>query len=254
MSEIPYQTDRHGGVFPDMSAFSSDSTHFKIQLTASLREWSGAGLRLVWLEFSLENAALIAQAAAQGFVYHHVNNGSMTMLNCLVADAEGPPDASHYVGVGGIVINGRHELLVIREKYFDDRLAFYKFPGGFVHPGEHLAAAVVREVWEETAVQTEFHSLVGVRHAHVNRFGKSDLYFVCHLTPLSEEIQLQESEVAECIWMPVERFLQHEEVSAFNRNFVELAMRQTGLEAAVFADYPGSDRQAVIELFFPRRE
>lgn len=234
-----------------MDAFSADVTSFGAELASSLWAWTEAGLRLVWLEFSLENAALITQAAAQGFAYHHVNGGSLVMLRRLAVNAEGPPDASHYVGVGGIVINGRNELLVIREKYYDDQPAYYKFPGGFVQPGEHLAAAVVREVREETAVQATFHSLIGIRHAHVNRFGKSDLYFVCRLTPLSEEIQPQESEIAECVWMPVEQFLQHEEASAFNRNFVELASRRSGLEAAVFADYPGEARREKIELFLP---
>ncbi len=194
---------------------------------------------------------MIGSAAAQGFAYHHVEGSTLTMLKCLVPDAEGPPDASHYVGVGGIVINGRNELLTIREKYFDGRPALYKFPGGFVCPGEHLAAAVVREVWEETAVKTQFRSLVGVRHWHVNRFGKSDLYFVCRLTPLTEEIRPQESEIAECVWMPVEQFLQHEEVSVFNRNFAELAIKRSGLAATAFDDYPGLARQEVIELFLP---
>lgn len=254
MADIPCKIDPHGGVFPDMLAFSQNSTDFGAALAASLSNWAAAGLRFVWLEFSLENAALIAQAAAQGFAYHHIDGGKLTMVHYLAANAEGPPDASHYVGVGGIVINGRTELLTIREKYFDNRPAFYKFPGGYVHPGEHLAAAVEREVWEETAVQAQFHSIVGIRHAHVNRFGKSDLYFVCRLTPLTEEIRPQDSEIAECVWMPVEEFLQHAEVSAFNRNFVELAMRTRGLETAVFDDYPGLAKQAAIELLLPGKE
>ena len=237
-----------------MLAFSQNGTDFGAALAASLQNWSAAGWRFVWLEFSLENAALIAQAAAQGFAYHHINNGTLTMLHRLTAETEGPPDASHYVGVGGIVINGRNQLLTIREKYFGDRPAFYKFPGGYVHPGEHLAEAIVREVWEETAVQTQFDGVVGVRHWHVDRFGKSDLYFVCRLTPLSEEIQPQDSEIAECVWMPVAQFLQHEEVSAFNRNFVELALEKTGLVTAVFPDYPGVEKQAAIELLLPSKD
>lgn len=254
MSEIPYHTDRHGGVFPEMDAFSPEPARFAVQLAGSLRHWSDADFRFVWLEFPLEKAALVAEAAAQGFVYHHVNGATLTMLNSLAADAEGPPNASHYVGVGGVVINGRNELLVIKEQYFDGRPAFYKLPGGFVHPGEHLAAAAVREVWEETAVKTKFHSLVGFRHWHVNRFGKSDLYFICRLTPLSETIQRQEAEIAECIWLPVTQFLQHEQVSPFNRSFVELAARKWGLETAVFADYPGAARREELELFLPPEE
>jgi len=71
------------------------------------------------------------------------------------------------------------------------------------------------------------------------------------VTPLSEAIQRQESEIAECVWMLVETYLQHEEVSPFNRNFVALAMKESGLKAAVFDDYPGASRQKEVELFFP---
>lgn len=254
MSDIPYRTDRHGSVWPEMAAFAAEPAAFGTQLAENLGTWLAAGFRFVWLNFSLENASLVGAAAAQGFVYHHIIGTTLSMLKRLADNADGPPDASHFVGVGAVVINSRNDLLVIREKYFDGRPAFYKLPGGFVHSGEHLAAAAIREVWEETAVLTQFHSLVGFRHWHVNRFGKSDLYFICRLTPLSDAIQLQESEIAECRWMPIEQYLQHEEVSPFNRNFVELAMRQSGLETAVFPDYPGMARQAELELFLPREE
>jgi len=32
---------------------------------------------------------------------------------------------------------------------------------------------------------------------------RSDLYFVCLLTPLTNEIKIQEDEIAEAKWMPV---------------------------------------------------
>lgn len=72
-----------------------------------------------------------------------------------------PPYAHHMVGVGGMVVNDKDELLVVQEKF----AAFtqWKLPGGYVDPGEDLWTAAVREVKEETGVDTEFDSLVAMR-------------------------------------------------------------------------------------------
>ena len=253
MSDIPFRTDRHGSVWPEMDAFATEPRAFGDQLAEAMVTWAAGDFRFVWLSFPLENAVLVGEAATQGFTYHHIDGEVMTMMKRLDLTADAVADASHYVGVGGVVINSTNELLVIKENYFDGRPSHYKLPGGFVEPGEHLAAAAIREVWEETAVKTEFHSLVGLRHWHINRFGKSDIYIICRLTPLTTEIQRQESEIAECLWMPIDEYLQHEQVSPFNRNFVALATKQSGLETAVFADYPGAARQDEVELFLPIR-
>ena len=141
-----------------------------------------------------------------------------------------PAHASHYIGAGGVVLNEARELLVVSEKYHRRAPGppRYKLPGGALHAGEHLAEAVVREVSEETGVETEFDALVCFRHWHGYRFGKSDIYFVCRLRPLSTEISIQEDEIAECLWMPVAKYLADENVSAFNKRIVEAALNSTG--------------------------
>ena len=48
-----------------------------------------------------------------------------------------------------------------------EKVRFYnnwKFPGGYVDRGENILDAAVREVKEETGVQTEAIGLVGFRH------------------------------------------------------------------------------------------
>ena len=87
----------------------------------------------------------------------------------------------------------------------------------------------MREVLEETGVRARFDALVCFRHWHGYRYGKSDIYFVCRLSPLSKEITIQEEEIAECLWMPVEAYLDAEGVSPFNKRIVETAMRSTGI-------------------------
>lgn len=87
--------------------------------------------------------------------------------------------------------------------------------------------AVIREVAEETGIQTKFDSLVCVRHAlgGSNRinfgFGCSDLYFVVALKPESQEITKCEREIARCEWMAFDKYLQHPNVHQMNRLFLE---------------------------------
>ena len=155
----------------------------------------------------------------------------------LIPEAPSLAYASHYVGVGGAVINDQQEILVVRENMRGDNPTPYKLPGGFLEPNEHVVDGVVREVWEETGVRAKFESLVCVRHWHANRFGKSDFYFVCRLSPLSLEITPQEAEIAECRWMPVEEYLSRNDVHAFNKGIVSLALNRNGWQSGWFDGY-----------------
>lgn len=75
-----------------------------------------------------------------------------------------PGFASHYVGVGGLVLNkDRTKLLCIQEKNSITGRPFWKIPGGLVEAGESIEDAVKREVWEETGVKTNFVSILGFR-------------------------------------------------------------------------------------------
>jgi len=83
---------------------------------------------------------------------------------------------------------------------------FWKYPTGLVEEGEDVRAAAVREVMEETGIRTEFEALLAFRQTHRGPFGKSNLFFVCLLRPLSTEIKRDESEVDDCKWMNVSEF------------------------------------------------
>lgn len=87
--------------------------------------------------------------------------------------------------------------------------------------------AVIREVAEETGIQTKFDSLVSVRHAlggpnKINfGFGCSDLYFVIALKPETSEITKCEREIARCEWMDFDKYLAHPNVHQMNRLFLQ---------------------------------
>jgi 8-oxo-dGTP pyrophosphatase MutT (NUDIX family) len=185
-----------------------------------------------------------------GFDFHHSGQGYLMMTLRLEEGAFVPAHASHYIGAGGVVLTQERELLVVSEKYHRQPQGppRYKLPGGALREGEHLAQAVVREVREETGVETLFDALVCFRHWHGYRYGKSDIYFVCRLRPLSRQIVLQEEEIAECCWMPVEEYLANEHVSAFNKRIVKTALSSSGVRPVEIEGYAQPDKY---EFFMP---
>jgi 8-oxo-dGTP pyrophosphatase MutT (NUDIX family) len=181
----------------------------------------------VWLEIPIEKSALIPVAVEAGFTFHHSGENYLMLTLRLVPGAFIPPFATHYIGAGGVVLNGDRELLVVWEKA--DRVRrphYYKLPGGALRPGEHLVDGVIREIREETGVLTRFEHLVCFRHWHGYRYGKSDIYFVCRLSPLTHEISAQEGEIEESLWMPVDAFLANEHVGVFNKRIVQAALQE----------------------------
>jgi ADP-ribose pyrophosphatase YjhB (NUDIX family) len=83
----------------------------------------------------------------------------------------------------------------------------WKLPTGLLDAKEDIHLAACREVLEETGIETEFVGLVGFRHAHNFQFGKSDLFFVCLMKPLTNNIAKQESEIADCDWIDLETYM-----------------------------------------------
>jgi 8-oxo-dGTP pyrophosphatase MutT (NUDIX family) len=227
---IESTTNPFGGVVPTPGALPDDPSEFRTALRRSLDLWSSEGIRVVWLEVPISKAALVPVAVEAGFSYHHAGEQYLMLTHRLVEGAHIPPYASHYIGAGGVVLNEDQELLVVREKYgFGGRPPTLKLPGGALRPGEHLVEAVIREVEEETGVHTRFDALVCFRHWHGYRYGKSDIYFVCRLRPLSREIAMQAEEIQECLWMPVEQFLSVETVSPFNKWVVRAGLENPGM-------------------------
>ena len=71
---------------------------------------------------------------------------------------------------------------------------------------ENIVDAVKREVLEETGIETEFVSLVCFRHLLNFRFGCSDMYFICQLKPLTQQIKMDPRELADAQWMNVRTY------------------------------------------------
>jgi ADP-ribose pyrophosphatase YjhB (NUDIX family) len=245
-----------GGIVIESNRLPKTARTFRRQLQASLAAWQEAGYRLAWLELPLANANLIPAAVEAGFVFHHSSEahhngqGYLMLTRRLQAEAFVPGYATHYIGVGGVVLNQKQELLVVSEQHRHDKSRpSYKLPGGALHAGEHIVDGVVREVFEETGVQARFESLVCFRHWHGYRYGKSDIYFICRLSPLNEEIARQEEEIEECLWMPVADYLNSEYVAQFNKRIVQATLESSGVAPTSIEGYKDPHLR---EFFMPK--
>ncbi|BFG27284.1 hypothetical protein CerSpe_135570 [Prunus speciosa] len=130
----------------------------------------------------IERVNLVEAAVKKGFWYHHAEPNYLMLVYWIPQSAHTlPANATHRVGIGAFLINHNRE-------------------------GEDIFAAAVREVKEETGIDSEFVEVLAFRQSHKSFFEKSDLFFVCMLRPLSFDIQKQEQEIEAAKWMPFEEY------------------------------------------------
>ena len=66
---------------------------------------------------------------------------------------------------------------------------------------------------------------------------------------MNHDIQPQEDEIAECLWMPVQEYLSSEHVGSFNRQIVQAALdRRCWMVPTEVEGYSPEER----EVFMPR--
>ncbi|CAA3014281.1 nudix hydrolase 2-like isoform X1 [Olea europaea subsp. europaea] len=234
--------DDYGGVVVEMTNEPMDAHIFVSLLRASLSHWRQLGKKGVWIKMPIELVNLVEPAVKEGFYCHHAESRYLMLVHWLPSTPNTlPANASHRVGVSAFVMNEKNEVLVVQEK--DGKLqgtGLWKFPTGvvdevgagdqsyvifngekmtketafmwlykltFFHPqGEDICDAAVREIKEETGIDSEFVEILAFRQSHKSFFEKSDLFFVCMLQPLSFDIRPQEAEIEAAQWMPFEEY------------------------------------------------
>ncbi|XP_057461180.1 nudix hydrolase 10-like isoform X2 [Actinidia eriantha] len=177
--------DDHGGVIVEMKE-PMDSEAFHSLLRVSISQWK----------------------QQEGFLYHHAEPHYLMLVYWIPETVSTiPANATHRVRVGAIVMNDKRELLVVQEKIGRYQgTGVWKIPTGVADESEDIFAAAVREVKEETGIDTEFVEILAFRQIHKVFFDKSDLCFLCMMHPLSFDIQAQELEIEAAQWMPLEEY------------------------------------------------
>ncbi|KAK7386066.1 hypothetical protein VNO78_32142 [Psophocarpus tetragonolobus] len=199
--------DHHGGVVVHVED-PIDSTLFSSQLEASINNWKQQGKKGVWIKLPIQYSNLVDPVVKAGFNYHHAELDYLMLVRWIPDTPHTlPANASHRVGVGAFVLNNNNKVLVVQEAGGKFRgTGVWKMPTGAVNEGEDLCEAAIREVREETGIETKFVEVLAFRQSHKSFFEKSDLFFVCMLQPQTFDIRNQASEIKAAKWMPVEDY------------------------------------------------
>lgn len=199
--------DDYGGVIVELDQ-PMDSTTFISILRASVSHWKQLGKKGVWIKLPIHLVSLVEALVKEGFWYHHAEPKYLMLVYWIhESPSTIPANATHRVGIGSFVMNENQEVLVVQENSGQFQgTGVWKFPTGVVEQGEDICVAAVREVKEETGVDSEFLEVLAFRQSHNSFFEKSDLFFVCMLRPLSYDIQTQASEILNAQWMPFEEY------------------------------------------------
>lgn len=205
------ENDRYNGIIVDTSGdnLPQDPVIFEEVLKASLQSWKEGGKRGCWLKIPQDKATYISIALKNGFTYHHTQQDYCMLTTWMSADKNKIPNyANHYIGVGGVVMNDKNQILTVTEKYLRHIApGFYKLPGGAVDPGEDITAAVQREIFEETGITAKFEEMICFRQQTNFTFGLTDIYFICKLKAETYEIKKDDDEIEDCKWLDFEEFM-----------------------------------------------
>ncbi|MDX9801654.1 MAG: NUDIX domain-containing protein [Spirochaetia bacterium] len=249
MTTLKYNLNQFGGAVIDPTSLPENIDEFAAQLSETIPVLKKENVKVIWMSIPIEKSFLIHKAVEAGFIYHHADSSSLELTLALTDGSFIPPYASHYIGAGGVVLDNDKNLLVIVEKYRGNYKRHYKLPGGTLREGEHISDAVCREVLEETGIRTEFQFLSCLRHWHGYRYGKSDIYFVCRLKPLSHDITIEAAEIEEALWVPVDEYLASSETHPFNKRIVSSALHGKGI---CMEEITGYGKKETHEMLFSR--
>lgn len=117
-----------------------------------------------------------------------------------------------WLGVSGLVINEKGEWLVVKKRYGGLK-GKWSLPAGFVEGKETADEAVVREIQEETGIETINKGMIGLRTGVIKE-EISDNMIIFLLEPVGQKIvKAEENELFEAKFVSPEKLIKEEDCS-----------------------------------------
>jgi len=243
---ITVKKDLYNGLIVEIETIPSSVSTFKEELKNLLQEAKADSISLLWIDLTTTQHEHIAMALELGFEFHNCEAKRTTLTFRVTKDAYIPVPPTHTIGVGAVVINEKNELLMVRDRIHTSH-SIYKLPGGMLEHAQSLEEGVVREVWEETGIKAKLIKMVSVLNSHPFTFNKSNMYIVFQLEVLSEEINVIDThEIEFALWMPLEEFFAHEEMSAFQKTLVNAALNHEGISLIEYEHMLGNKKHVEV--------
>ncbi|MDK9738822.1 NUDIX domain-containing protein [Vibrio sp. D404a] len=244
---MEFTLDKFNGIIIDPTSVPHDTNSFNAELN-QITEFSKQNNKgIIWISLPISLSHLIPVATELGFVFHNCLEDEITLIHKSEIVEFVPFITTHTLGAGALITNEHNQVLMIKEH----GMKGYKLPGGHIELGEGIEESVVRETFEETGIEATFVSVVGMATRHPYQFGKSNLYFVCHLVAQTQEIEIQDTdEIAEAKWVDIQEFICDMSNFPFNRHMVESLVGKRGLELTQLEGNSGPTHKP--EIFFSK--
>jgi len=143
-----------------------------------------------------------------------------------------------WIGVAGVL--KKNDLYLVVKKTYGGLKDKWSFPAGFVDPGETIEQAVIREVKEETGIDSEVHDILGIRTGVIkNKISDNMIIFL--LKYVAGEIEMNQDELKDARWLSRDELLSDPNTSSMIRFFLEEQEYKTGATMEGFEGNPGPE-------------